>query len=86
MNYYIVTEQVFKSLTKDNIKFMRKSIDKTKRLISTTDNVDSTLEQFNTIEECSTYTYTNHSEWVGDNTGIDVWEIEDGEYIEELDN
>jgi|TARA_R100000278_G_C5440554_1_gene153501 hypothetical protein len=86
MNYYIVTEQVFKSLTKDNIKFMRKSIDETKRLISTTDTVDSTLEQFSTIEECSTYTYTNHSEWVGDNTGIDVWEIEDDEYIEELDN
>ena len=56
MNYYIVTEQVFKNLTKDNIKFMRKSIDETKRLISTTDTVDSTLEQFSTIEECSTYT------------------------------
>ena len=37
MNYYIVTEEVFNTLTKENISFMCKSIDRSKRLILTTD-------------------------------------------------
>ena len=86
MNYYIVTEEVFNTLTKDNISFMRRSLDYTKRLISTTDNVENIITKFNTVTLCSDYTFDNHTDWGGDNTGFEVQEIQDGGYIEELDN
>tara|TARA_R110000824_G_scaffold196808_2_gene380084 strand:+ start:1655 stop:1915 length:261 start_codon:yes stop_codon:yes gene_type:complete len=86
MNYYIVTEEVFDTLTKENVSFMRKSIDKSKRCISTTDTVSSNILSFENINACSSYTFTNHSEWVGDNTGVEVWEIEELIYVPEIDN
>ena len=41
MNYYIVTEEIFNTLTKDNISFCLRSIDRTKRLIATIDTVST---------------------------------------------
>lgn len=85
MNYYIVTEEVFNTLTKENVSFMRKSIDKSKRCIATTDTVSNNMLSFENINTCSSYTFTNHSEWVGDNTGVEVWEIEELIYVPEID-
>ena len=68
MNYYIVTSEVFDTLNKENITFMRKSIDDTERLIATTDLVNDRVRAFQTINTCSNYTFTNHSSWVGDGT------------------
>ena len=85
MNYYIVTEEVFNTLTKENVSFMRKSIDKSKRCIATTDTVSNNMLSFENINTCSSYTFTNHSEWVGDNTGVEVWEIEELIYVPETD-
>ena len=70
MNYYIVTSEVFDTLNKENITFMRKSIDNTQRIIATTDTISDRVRKFNNINTCSTYTFTNHSSWVGDGTGI----------------
>ena len=86
MNYYIVTSEVFDTLNKENITFMRKSIDDTQRIIATTDTVSDRVRKFNNINTCSTYTFTNHSSWVGDGTGIEVEEIEENSYISELDD
>ena len=86
MNYYIVTSEVFNTLNKENITFMRKSIDDTQRIIATTDTVSDRVRKFNNINTCSTYTFTNHSSWVGDGTGIEVEELEDNTYISELDD
>ena len=86
MNYYIVTSEVFDTLNKENITFMRKSIDNTQRIIATTDTVDDRVRKFNNINTCSTYTFTNHSSWVGDGTGIEVEELEENTYISELDD
>ena len=86
MNYYIVTTEVFDTLNKENIKFMRKSIDNTERLIATTDLVNDRVRAFQTINTCSNYTFSNHSDWVGDGTGIEVEELEDNTYISELDD
>lgn len=86
MNYYILTEEVFETIEKDNVYFMRKSIDNTERLVATTDLISDRVRKFNTINTCSSYTFTNHSEWVGDGTGIDVEELEDGGYISEIDD
>ena len=86
MNYYIVTTEVFDTLNKENIKFMRKSIDNTERLIATTDLVNDRVRAFQTINTCSNYTFTNHSDWVGDGTGIEVEELEENSYISELDD
>ena len=86
MNYYIVTSEVFDTLNKENITFMRKSLDDTERLIATTDLVNDRVRAFQTINTCSNYTFTNHSDWVGDGTGIEVEELEDNTYISELDD
>ena len=86
MNYYIVTSEVFDTLNKENITFMRKSIDNTKRLIATTDLINDRVSAFQDINTCSSYTFTNHSDWVGDGTGIEVEELEENTYISELDD
>ena len=86
MNYYIVTSEVFNALNKENITFMRKSLDDTQRIIATTDTVSDRVRKFNNINTCSTYTFTNHSSWVGDGTGIEVEELEENTYISELDD
>ena len=86
MNYYIITSEVFDTLDKENITFMRKSLDDTQRIIATTDTVSDRVRRFNNINTCSTYTFTNHSSWVGDGTGIEVEELEENSYISELDD
>lgn len=86
MKYYIVTKEVFDTLDKSNISFMKKSVNKLSRLIATTDTVSNTTNTFSDINECSTYTFTNNSDWVGDGTGVETWEIEQNSYISELDD
>ena len=85
MNYYIITEEIFNTLTKDNISFCLKSIDNTKRLISTTDIVNEYVKSFENISICSQYTFNNSSDWVGDGTGVEVEDIENTPYIPSLD-
>ena len=84
MNYYIVTLEVFNTLTKANIAFMHKSQDGTQRLIATTDEVTDRVRKFQSITSCSNYTLTNHSDWTGDGNGIEEWEIEETEYLSGL--
>ena len=86
MNYYIVTSEVFNTLNKENITFMRKSLDDTQKIIATTDTVSDRVRKFNNINTCSNYTFTYHSSWVGDGTGIEVEELEENTYISELDD
>ena len=85
MNYYVITEEIFNTLAKDNISFCLKSIDNTKRLISTTDIVNENIENFENISICSQYTFNNFSDWVGDETGVTVEEIESTPYVSSLD-
>ena len=85
MNYYVITEEIFNTLVKDNISFSLKSIDNTKRLISTTDTVNENIENFENISICSQYTFNNSSDWVGDGTGVEVEVIENTPYISSLD-
>ena len=85
MNYYVITEEIFNTLIKDNISFCLKSIDGSKRLISTTDIVNENIESFENINTCSQYTFDNSSDWVGDGTGVTVEEIESTPYISSLD-
>ena len=86
MNYYIVTTEVFNTLTKENISYMLKSLNSTQRLIATTDTVSERVRKFNNINTCSSYTFTNHSDWVGDGTGVETWEIEDTIYLPGIDD
>ena len=85
MNYYVITEEIFNTLTKSNISFCLKSIDNTKRLISTTDIVNEYIESFENINTFSQYTFDNSSDWVGDETGVIIEEIESTPYISSLD-
>ena len=85
MNYYVITEEIFNTLAKDNISFCLKSIDGSKRLISTTDIVNENIESFENINTCSQYTFNNSSDWVGDGTGVEIEDIESTPYISSLD-
>ena len=85
MNYYVITEETFNTLSKDNISFCLKSIDNTKRLILTTDTVNENIKSFENINTCSLYTFTNSSDWVGDGTGVEIEDIESTPYISSLD-
>ena len=85
MNYYVITEEIFNTLIKDNISFCLKSIDNTKRLISTTDTVNENIQNFENISAFSQYTFDNSSDWVGDETGVTIEEIESTPYISSLD-
>ena len=85
MNYYVITEEIFNTLVKDNISFSLKSIDNTKRLISTTDTVNENIQNFENIDSFSQYTFDNSSDWVGDETGVTIEEIESTPYISSLD-
>ena len=85
MNYYVITEEIFNTLIKDNISFCLKSIDNTKRLISTTDTVDENIQNFENIDSFSQYTFDNSSDWVGDRTGVEIEDIESTTYISSLD-
>ena len=49
MNYYIITEEIFNTLTKDNISFCLRNLDNTQRIIATTDTVDNRIRKFNNI-------------------------------------
>ena len=62
MNYYVITEEIFNTLIKDNISFCLKSIDNTKRLISTTDTVNENIQNFENIDSFSQYTFDNSSD------------------------
>ena len=85
MNYYVITEEIFNTLAKDNISFCLKSIDNTKRLILTTDTVNENIKSFENIDSFSQYTFDNSSDWVGDETGVTIEEIESTPYISSLD-
>ena len=85
MNYYVITEEIFNTLTKGNISFCLKSIDNTKRLISTTDIVNENIQNFENISTFSQYTFDNSSDWVGDGTGVEIEDIESTPYIFNLD-
>jgi hypothetical protein len=86
MNYYILTSSQYNNTNRDNIKFKLNSIDKSKVLISTTENISNYLVVFSNIEECSQYTQDNHSEWSGDGYGFEEFDIECGGFIEEVDD
>tara|TARA_R100001163_G_scaffold14871_1_gene13484 strand:- start:1710 stop:1970 length:261 start_codon:yes stop_codon:yes gene_type:complete len=86
MNYYIVTEEVFDTLNKENISFMRKSMDNTERLIVTTDLINDRVRKFENVNTCSSYTFANHSDWQGDGQGIEVDDLETNTYISEVDD
>ena len=82
MNYYILTSSQYNNTNRDNIKFKLNSIDKSKVLISTTENISNYLVVFSNIEECSQYT----QEWSGDGYGLEEFDIECGGFIEEIDD
>ncbi len=86
MNYYIVTSEVFDTLTKDNITFMHKSIDASKRIVITSDTVSNNLSSFANTSALSQYTVDNTSDWVGDGAGIEEWVFEEIIYIPGIDD
>jgi hypothetical protein len=81
MNYYILTDEVFDELDKDLIDFALQSIDETEWTVTTTEVVDNEILSFENTLQLSLYTIEEGSFWTGDNTGIEVWELEEIKYL-----
>jgi len=86
MNYYIVTTEVFNTMNKANISFRLFNLAETNVLVSTTDTVGSSLQQFADSAAAATYTGDNHTDWTNAGCGAQQWEIDNIEYIPEIDD
>jgi len=84
MNYYIVTEEVFESLDKNQIRYAHKSQDRTKWIVTTESTLEDVILTFETSSALSEYTWNNLNVWTGDGGGIDVLDIEETEYLSGL--
>tara|TARA_R100000234_G_scaffold75500_1_gene46772 strand:- start:516 stop:806 length:291 start_codon:yes stop_codon:yes gene_type:complete len=85
MNYYIITKEVFDTINKANISFRLFNLAGTNVLVSTTDTIGSSIQQF--ADSAATATYINgvKADWVNGGT-VEQWEIDTIEYIPEIDN
>lgn len=81
MNYYIVTDEVFNELDKTLIEFAHVSVDGTEWTVTTTELIDNEILSFENTLQLSLYTIEEGSFWTGDNTGIEVWELEEIKYL-----
>ena len=86
MNYYIVTTEVFNTMDKANISFRLFNLAKTNVLVSTTDTVGSSLQQFADSAAAAAYTQNNLVDWTSGSTAAQQWEIDTIEYIPEIDD
>ena len=87
MNYYIITTTKYNSINKSLIQRRVISLDKSKVLVITTENISDHIMTFDNVETCSQYTIDNGSDWTGDGMGHDVFMLlEGGKFIEELDD
>jgi hypothetical protein len=84
MKYYIVTNEVFNELDENSIDFALLSLDGSQWVVTTTEIVGDTVLSFKTSEELSLYTFEEGSFWTGDNTGVEEWEMNETEYINEF--
>ena len=86
MNYYIVTAGVFNTMDKANISFRLFNLNRTNVLVSTTDTVASSIQQFVDSAAAATYTQNNLADWSNGGSGAQQWEIDTIEYIPEIDD
>ena len=81
MNYYILNNSNFNSLDKSQIYFGLNSIDKSKWIVTTPETSESYIASFDTIEGLSDFTYEYPNDWVGDNSGVSLEDLNETEYL-----
>jgi len=87
MNYYIVTNTKYNDIDKSQLLWRVKSIDKSKVLIMTPENVSSYVTSFSDADEVEEYTSNNHADWVGDGSCVEAFELLYGSrYIQGIDD
>ena len=86
MNYYIITTEVFNTIDKANVSFRLFNLAGTNVLVSTTDTISDTIEEFADTAAVATYTTNNHADWNNAGVGVQPWEIDTIEYIPEIDD
>ena len=85
MNYYIITTEVFNTIDKANVSFRLFNLAGTNVLVSTTDTIGSSLQQFADSAAASAYIDGVKADWVDGGT-VEQWEIDTIEYFSELEN
>jgi hypothetical protein len=84
MNYYVLTLEQFENADKDQVSYVHYNNEGTKVIVSTTEVIAERYRKFKSKNTCSDYSFSNSADWVGDNTGIEEWEIEDIIYLQNL--
>ena len=84
MNFYILTLEQFENADKDQVSYVHYNNEGTRVIVSTTEIITERYRKFKSKNTCSNYSFSNNSEWVGDNTGIEEWEFDDIVYLQEL--
>jgi len=85
MNYYIITTEVFNTINKANVSFRLFNLAGTNVLVSTTDTVGSSLQQFADSAAACVYIDSVKADWADGGT-VEQWEIDTIEYFSELEN
>ena len=85
MNYYIITTEVFNTIDKANVSFRLFNLAETNVLVSTTDTIGSSLQQFADSAAASAYIDGVKADWLDGGT-VEQWEIDTMEYISEIHN
>ena len=85
MNYYIITTEVFNTIDKANVSLRLFKLAGTNGLVSTTDTVGSSLQQFADSAAAGVYIDNVKADWADGGT-VEQWEIDTIEYFSELEN
>jgi|TARA_R110000744_G_scaffold334885_2_gene440238 hypothetical protein len=85
-NYYLLNSQQFDVLNKQFISYKYTSLDGTEILVITSQIIEDYLFMFESWKKFILHTEYNANLWCGDGLGIEMWELQDNEYLPEYDN
>ena len=81
MNYYILNNTIFKQLDKSQIHFALSSIVGGKWIVTTPEKTNQYIASFESAEGLSEFTYDYPGDWVGDNSGVSLEDLNETEYL-----
>lgn len=85
MNYYLMNTAQWDLMDKIQIEYRKKSLDGTQILVITSQLCDEYLFKFESSKTFRLHSHYTTDEWVGDGGGVDIWEMTQIKYIEEID-
>jgi hypothetical protein len=85
MNYYLANTSQWDLMDKIQIEYRHKSLDGTQILVITSQLCEEYLFKFESVKTFMLHTHYTTDEWFGDGGMLEMWELTDVKYIEEID-